>query len=163
MPHTRVTSDLVKGNTFRGDYDFGFWDILVWNDIKTIDGVQSLNFDETTSLDSVTAYTNQTMRSARYQAPRYTRSFYEPEALFSAYETDIEINRNLDGFVYDPERNVYVKKLDMKLEPVTYIYLTQVIIHNNRNRVIGVDGAADLSGMSRTVNLNHERVNVLTC
>ena len=154
VPHTRVASDLVRGKTFRGDYDFGFWDILVWNDIKTIDGVQSLNFDETTSLDSVTAYTNMTMRSARYQAPRYTRSFYEPEALFSAYETDIEINRNLDGFIYDPERNVYVKKLDMQLEPVTYIYLTQVILHNNRNRVIGVDGAADLSGLSRTVNLN---------
>lgn len=154
VPHTRVKSDLVKGRTFRGDYDFGFWDILVWNDIKTIDGVQSLNFDETTSLDSVTAYTNQTMRSARYQAPSYTRSFYEPEALFAAYDTDIEINRNLDGFVYDPERNVYVKKLDMELRPVTYIYLTQVILHNNRNRVRGVEGYANLSGMARTVNLN---------
>ncbi len=154
VPHTKVKADMVHGHSFRGSYEWGFWDILVWNDVRTTDGVQSLNFDEVTSLDSVIAYTNMTMHSARYQAPFYTRSFYEPEALFSAYDMGIEINKNLDGFEYDAERNVYVKRLDMVLVPVTYIYLTQVILHNNRNRVIGVDGSGNLSGMARMMNVN---------
>ena len=42
----------------------------------------------------------------------------------------------------------------MVLKPVTYIYLTQVILHNNHNKITGVDGSANLSGMARTMNLN---------
>ena len=154
VPHTNVYAATVVGNTFHGKYNWGFWDILVWNDVTTPDGVQSLNFDEQASLDYVTAYTNQSMSPARYQAPRYTRAFYQPEELFSAYEQGIEINRDLTGFEYDPVRNVYVKKLAMVLEPVTYIYLTQVILHHNNGRITAVDGNATLSGMARSANLN---------
>ena len=153
-PHTGVVSNTVKGNYFQERYDWGFWDLLVWNDIQTLDGVQSLVFNEQASLDSVTAYTNQSMRPARYHAPRYTQAFYEPEPLFTAYEQAIEINADLRGFTYDPQRQAYVRTLYMMLRPVTYIYLTQVIIHNNRGRVAGIDGAADLSGLARTTNLN---------
>ena len=153
-PHAYALSDKVYGNTFHGRYEWGFWDLLVWNDINPIDGVQSLNFDETTTLDQVTAYTNQSMRTTRYSAPRYTHAFYEPELLFAAYEQAIHIDPALDGFEYDEERNVYVKKLNMVLEPITYIYLTQVILHNNRGRIVSTDGSANLSGMARSVVLN---------
>lgn len=156
-PHTSVIENMVEGTHFQGRYNWGYWDILVWNQVQSIDGVQSLHFDETTSLDSVTAYTNPSMRSARYNAPRFTQAYYEPEPLFAAYEEDIDINRNLDGFVYDAERNVYVRTLNMVLMPVTYIYLTQVIIHHNRGRVSGIDGSADLSGMARSTTLNTRR------
>ena len=155
--HTSVLANTVEGNHFQGRYDWGFWDILVWNQITTLDGVQSLIFDEETTLDSVVAYTNQSMVPSRYHAPRYTHSFYEPEPLFSAYEQAIEINRNLDGFVYDPERDVYVKKLSMLLKPITYIYLTQVILHHNNGRIVGIDGSANLSGLARTTSLNTGR------
>ena len=131
--HTGVIANTVEGNHFLGRYDWGFWDILCWNDIQTLDGVQRLVFDETTSLDSVVSYTNQTMHPSRYQAPRYTHSFYEPELLFSAYEQAIEVNRDLRGFVWDPERNAYVRTLKTMLRPITYIYLTQVILHNNQD------------------------------
>lgn len=154
VPHTNVYAATIVGNTFHGKYNWGFWDILVWNDVTTPDGVQSLNFDEQTSLDYVTAYTNQSMSPARYQAPRYTRAFYQPEELFSAYEQGIEINRDLSGFVYDPINNVYIKKLNMVLEPITYIYLTEVILHNNNGRITAVDGNANLSGMARTAVVN---------
>lgn len=97
------------------------------------------------------------MHVARYQAPRYTHAFYSPEPLFSAYDQGIEINENLEGFVYDAERNVYVKKLDMLLLPVTYIYLTQVILHNNNGRIAAVHGEADLSGFARSTNVNTGR------
>ena len=42
----------------------------------------------------------------------------------------------------------------MLLEPITYIYLTQVILHHNRNTSIGIDGAADLSAMAKSTNVN---------
>ena len=153
-PHTGVIASTVSGRTFSARYDWGYWDILCWNEIYTMDGVQSLLFDENTSLDAVTAYTNPSMHPSRYSAPRYTRSFYEPEALFSAYETAIEVNEDLKGFEYDRERDVWVKQLNMVLTPVTYIYLTQIILHNNCGRVVGTDGIANLSGMARTTVLN---------
>jgi hypothetical protein len=153
--HTSVLSNSIKGNSFKGRYNWGFWDILVWNDVTTPDGVQSLNFDEQTTLDYVRAYTNPSMITSRYQEPRYTHSFYQPEDLFSAYEQGVDINRELRGFEYDPVNNEYVKRLNMVLEPVTYIYLTQVILHNNRNRIVGVDGTANLSGFGRTTVVNN--------
>ena len=153
--HTSVLSNSIKGNSFKGRYNWGFWDILVWNDVTTPDGVQSLNFDEQTTLDYVRAYTNPSMITSRYQEPRYTHSFYQPEDLFSAYEQGVDINRELRGFEYDPVNNEYVKRLNMVLEPVTYIYLTQVILHNNRNRIVGVDGTANLSGFGRTTVINN--------
>ena len=152
--HTSVVANTITGNSFYGKYSWGFWDILVWNDVNTIDGVQSLNFDEQTSLDYVLAYTNQTMVASRYEAPKYTRAFYEPEPLFSAYHQGIEIDRNLTGFEYDSVRNVYVKKLDMLLEPITYIYLTQVILHHNRGKIVGIDGSGMLSGFARSTVVN---------
>ena len=45
----------------------------------------------------------------------------------------------------------------MQMQPVTYIYLTQIILHNNRQHtriVTGIDGSGNLSGMARSVNLN---------
>ena len=45
----------------------------------------------------------------------------------------------------------------MELQPITYIYLTQLIIYNNRGRVTSVEGNGDFSGMARTANLNEKR------
>lgn len=153
-PHTVTYRHTISGRHLAAPFDWGFWDILAWNDIQTLDGVQSLLFDEQTSLDSVVAYTHQTMHSARYNAPRYTRAFYQPECLFSAYEEDIDINHNLEGFVYDDAAKVWRRTLNMVLRPITYIYLTQVIIHHNSGKIVGVDGSANLSGMARSTNLN---------
>ena len=152
--HTSVLANTIVGNTFNGQYSWGFWDILVWNDVNAIDGVQSLNFDEESSLNYVLAYTNQTMVPSRYESPKFTRAFYEPEPLFSAYDRGVEIDRDLTGFEYDPIRDVYIKKLDMVLEPITYIYLTQVILHHNRGKITGVDGSGKLSGMARSTVVN---------
>jgi len=156
-PHTTVSSEVIYTNSFHGKFAWGFWDILVWSDVRTVDDVQSLNFDESTTLDSVFAYTNPSMRSTRYTAPKYTNAFYQPEQLFSAYEQAVEINQNLDGFEFDPARNMWVKRLDMVLQPVTYIYLTQVILHNNNHRVTGTDGASNFSAMARYTNINTGR------
>ena len=94
------------------------------------------------------------MQPSRYHAPRYTRSFFAPEPLFSSYTQGIEIDPSLKDFEYDPVRNVYVRRLNMVLEPVTYIYLTQIILHHNNGRITAVDGSSNLSGMARSVVLN---------
>ena len=153
-PHTSVVRAYIEGTHFQGLYDWGFWDVLLWNDIKTKDGVQSIIIDESTTLDSVFAYTNQTMHASRYNAPRYTHSFNMPEPLFAAYEQGIDINENLEGFVFNEERGAWVRTLKMKLLPITYIYLPQVILHNNKGRITSIDGTADLSGMARSTNVN---------
>lgn len=153
-PHTSVLANVLYEPHFQGKFDWGYWDLLIWNEVSSPDGVVSIIFDERTSLDSVTAYTNPSMHVSRYQAPRYTNSFYAPEALFSAYDEAIEINEDLEGFVYDPVRDIYVKKLDMTMQPITYIYLTQIILHNNRGRITSADGNSNLSGMARSTNLN---------
>ena len=144
----------IEGHQFQGEYDWGYWDILVWNQTESPDGIVSLNFDETTSLDSVTAYTNPTMIASRYHAPKYTRAFNEPEALFSAYDRGMEINRSLDGFEYDAKRNVWVKELNMVLRPITYIYLVQLVLHNNKGRVSQEIGTGMFSGFARSTNVN---------
>jgi hypothetical protein len=152
--HTQVQKHKLYEPHFQGNFEWGYWDLLIWNEVKTLDGVQSLHFDESTSLDYVTAYTNPSMYPSRYQAPRYTTSFYYPEALFAAYDQAVEIDQDLEGFDYDEERNIYVKKLDMTLQPITFIYLMQVILHNNKGRIKSVDGNGNLSGMARTTTLN---------
>lgn len=155
--HTAPYKHYITGKTLSAQYDFGFWDILAWNEIHTSDGVQSVRIDETATYDYVTAYTGQTMMAARYNAPQYTRAFYQPEALFAGYESGIGINKNFDGFTFDEDRKIWVRKLNMTLQPVTYIYLPQIILHNNNrdHRIVtAIDGNANLSGMSRSVNLN---------
>ena len=154
VPHTNVEIDTLNGKTYHRFWDLGYWDMLLWNKIQTHDGVQSLIFDETSSLDSIIVSTNATMRSTRLNAPAFTHAFNAPELLFSAYKQGIEINENLDGCVYDAERGVWVRTDSMRLHPVTYIYLTQVILHNNKGRIGSIDGNADISGMARSANLN---------
>ena len=149
--HTQVESYHIEGHSYTGEFRYGYWDLLAWNEIGQ--AVQSVVIDETSSLDSVIASTNQTMNQARYN-PRYTHSFNQPEELFAGYEQNLNIDKNLEGFTYDSVRNVYVKQLNLLLEPRSYIYLTQIILHHNHGRVTGTSGISNLSGMARSTNLN---------
>ena len=149
--HTQVESYHIEGHSYTGEFRYGYWDLLAWHEIGQ--AVQSVVIDETSSLDSVIASTNQTMNQARYN-PRYTHSFNQPEELFAGYEQNLNIDKNLEGFTYDSVRNVYVKQLNLLLEPRSYIYLTQIILHHNHGRVTGTSGISNLSGMARSTNLN---------
>ena len=156
-PHSAPLKHRIEGLTLHTMFDFGYWDLLSWNDIQTPDGVQSVRIDESSTYEYVTASTGNTMNPARYNAPAYTRSFYQPEELFSCYEQAVSVKRDLEGFVFDEKRGVWVKKLEMELQPLTYIYLPQLILHHNHRNgriITAVDGNSDLSGMARTVNMN---------
>ena len=154
QPHKTVERFVVEGKKFRTRYNFGYYDILAWSRVHAADMVQSLVFDES-SLDSVVAYTNASTMASRYQAPIYNRSFNQPDELFSAYEQNIHISDKLSDYDhYDPETRTYYKKMHMHLLPVTYIYLTQVRLHNNNGKVTNAVGDANLTGMARGVTLN---------
>lgn len=152
--HTTVyKNDGWSGTYFRAAYEFGFWDILVWNENTA--PVQGLIIDEDTNPDAVRGYTN----NVGFSATRTTEStVYQPEALFAGYLADIEINPNYDGFeeryIEGENRKVWYRKTDISLKPCTYIYLTQLILRNNNGRIAAVDGSARLSGMARSVCLN---------
>lgn len=153
-PHASVEKDFVRGNKYTAQYRYGYYDLAVWNEIMTVDGVQSIVLDETTSLDSIIAYTNSTNSKTRYQAPQHNYSYWQPDELFSAYAKNIYISENEEDYDrYDPVNNTYYKYVDLELRPIVFIYLTQVIIHNNRHRVAGTDGEANLSGMAYSTNI----------
>lgn len=152
--HTTVQKDNVSGTSFRAEYRYGYYDMLIWNDIETPDGVQSIIVDES-DIDSTYAYTNSNQNMAITRSEQFPHAFNQPEFLYSAYEQNVFISSDPEDYDwYDEVNKVYYKKLDMILEPLTYIYLTQIVLHNNRGRISEVDGRSGLSGLSRTVNVN---------
>lgn len=171
VPHTTMEPfELINTNHFAAEFQFGFYDILVWNRVTTPDGVQSVVFDEQTTLDSVMVFTNNAQVRTRYDrdfhnspaapkyawgSPNYNYAFFEPEEVFSAYSRDVYISPNKEDYDwYDEEKHIYYKHLEMMLYPLTYIYLTQVRLHHNNGRIDGVDGNANISGMARGACVN---------
>lgn len=160
-PHTSVLKDQVEGTRFRSKYQYGYYDILVFNDVNTIDGVQSLHLDEETSLEYITAYTNQspnhTIAPQMYSNETRTRqgySFYQPEFLFAGNYDDLHVSNDPADYDYFiEESNTWYKRVPLDLTPVTYIYLTQVILHRAARKVENVGGDGSLSGMAQSTNL----------
>ena len=77
--HEAPYKNLIQSKQLTANYDFGFWDILAWNDIQTADGIQSVRIDESSTYEYVTANTGQTMFPSKYNSPQFTNSFYQPE------------------------------------------------------------------------------------
>lgn len=74
-----------------------------------------------------------------------------PDGLFSLYDKDQVITDNLDDYEYIDGK--YVLRIEGELDPLTYIYLFQIRLLNNDDRVIGSAGGAALTGMSQGVDL----------
>lgn len=152
--HTVVyKEDGWSGKYYRASYEFGFWDILLWN--ENMASVQGLIIDERTNPDAVTGYTNPVGYTSTKNSSRIV---YQPEELFAGYLADMEINHNYDGFerryLEGYETEVWYRKTDIDIKPCTYIYLTQLVLRHNNGKIAGVDGTARLSGMARSVCLN---------
>lgn len=153
--HTNVLRDQIHGNRFVSTYNFGYYDILVYNQVQPRDQVQNVQIDEETTLDSITVYTNASTHGSRYQAPQRLYSYNQPEELFSAEAPKVYISKNIEDYdYYDEIEDVYYKYIDMTLYPVVYIYLTQVIIHHNYGKVVSIDGNANLSNFAYATCLN---------
>ena len=119
--HYSPNEHQIEGRRLKARYNFGYYDILAWNEVQTIDGIQSLHFDESTTYEYITCYTNAGMTPARH-SPKHQYAYYQPEFLFGGYYEDLYVSRNpadYDG--YDAERNIYYKNARMQLLPRTYI------------------------------------------
>lgn len=74
-----------------------------------------------------------------------------PDGLFSLYDKDQVITDNLDDYVFEDGK--YILKIEGSLDPHTFIYLFQIKLTDNAQRVIGSMGGAALTGMSQGVDL----------
>ncbi|MCR5827380.1 MAG: DUF5119 domain-containing protein [Bacteroidales bacterium] len=74
-----------------------------------------------------------------------------PDGLFALYDRDRVITDNPDDYVY--RNGKYVLLIEGTLNPLTYIYLIQVNLLNNYDRVAGSMGGAAITGMAGGVDL----------
>lgn len=160
-PHTEVDAFTINDTHFRRYYNFGYYDMLIWSNIDSEDGTQTVVIDEE-DLDEVTATTTgqrgMTSLSTRADEAPVTGLYNQPEIFYSTYPRDIYISRNFSDYDYfDEVEQVWVKKINATLRPLVYIYLVQIIIYNNDGKVAGVNGNNAISGFasSSSVNTGH--------
>lgn len=156
VPHTTVDAFTIYSNRFQRTYEFGYYDMLIYSNIDTKNHTQVVkviedDLDETVGTTTVT----RAMKINRTDENLYAL-FNQPEIYYSAYPRDIYISRNFDDYdYYDEEEGTWVKHINCTLEPLVYIYLVQVILHNNiDNRVLDTNGDCAISAMAARTNVN---------
>lgn len=166
VAHTWAGRDAftIYGNRFRRYYNFGYYDMLIWSNIDSDDGTQTVVINES-DVDNVVATTTGTRGMTRIAAAATQVAdtaaivglYNQPEIFYSAYPRDIYISRLKEDYdYYDSISNVYVKRLNASLYPIVYIYLVQIIIYNNEDgRVRGVSGNNAISSLASTTSVNN--------
>ena len=160
--HKTVDGFSTKQTKFRRYFQFGYYDILIYNDIESKDGTQALVMHE--SLDSVIATTTGIRGISRTILDKLNTSnansssaiglLNQPEIFYEAYPQNIFISNDLNDYEYDPVEDIYIKHIEAKLRPLVYIYLVQFILYNNdEGKIVGVNGNAALSSMASSTNL----------
>lgn len=74
-----------------------------------------------------------------------------PDDLFTLYDRNRFISDNLEDYEYIDGR--YVLRIEGRLSPATYIYLFQLNLVHNGERVTGSEGGAALTGLAAGVDL----------
>ena len=74
-----------------------------------------------------------------------------PDEIFSMY-ADVTISDKLEDYVYVPEENIYLLRINAELEPRVFIYLVQVELLNNKGRIKS-SGIFTVSGLAKSVDL----------
>lgn len=156
VPHTNVDAFTIYTNRFRRTYEFGYYDMLIWSNIDSKDHTQVVrvlenDLDETIGTTSVT----RAMKISRTDQSLYAL-YNQPEIYYSAYPRDIYISREFGDYDYfDEKEGVWVKHIDCVLEPLVYIYLVQVVVHNNQDgRIKGTNGDCAITAMAARTNVN---------
>ena len=175
-PHTNVDGFTIFGNRFRRSYQFGYYDMLIWSNIDSEDGSQVLKVDESL-IDSVTATTSVSRGLTRLFASEtegstesdqegssstnaVTGLYNQPEIFYSAYPRDIYISHDMHDYdYYDEVEHCWVKHINCVLNPLSFIYLVQVIFIHNDGRVVGTSGNAALTAFASGTNVNTGHTN----
>ena len=157
-PHSADNVDgfTVFGTSFRRNYQFGYYDMLIWSNIDSPDGTQVLVVNDS-RVDEVTATTTATRGLSRDPENReqVTGLFNQPEIFYSTYPCDIFISHNFEDYDYfDEVEQCWVKHLKSELQPLVYIYLVQIVLHNNDGRITGTSGDAAVSAFAASTSVN---------
>lgn len=164
--HTSVDAFTIYKTSFRKTYEFGYYDMLIWSNIDSKDQSQTVVIDES-DLNNVTASTTVTRGITLSRSPdeQYVNAlFNQPEIFYSAYPRDIHISRNKEDYDhFDEEQQSWVKYINCNLEPIVYIYLVQIVLHNNDGRVKGINGNCALSALASGTSVNTGRTNNIPC
>lgn len=163
-PHEKDKYDMNTyfSTTFRDRFSFGYYDMLIYSNIESPTQEQVVVIDYTSDLDNVTASTTTRSRSIGFPAMTSrgeTNTHYnQPEIFYAAYSKNIFISRDTADYDYvDPVTGYWVKKLNARLMPRVYIYLVQVVLHNNKGRVLRTAGSCGVNALSigTSVNTGH--------
>ena len=166
QPHTTSAMDgfTIFGRHFRRTYMFGYYDMLFWSNIDSPTQTQVLTINES-DINEVTATTTVTRGLLNdASATSVTGLYNQPEIFYSAYERDIQISRNKEDYDYfDEEEGVWVKQINTTLNPLVYIYMVQIILHNNDGRITGITGDAAVSAFANGTSVNTGHTNNSPC
>lgn len=156
----------VTGTHHTDRFETGYYDMLAWSETEPLSGIYSLHFEEPDLDSPVTAYTNPAGMTGVTRGKEDEEAIhYQPDELFAGMVSNVHISEDPADYDYRDEQGVYHKRIALDLRPATYIYLTQVVLHNNQKRIALVDGNAALTGMARTTDVNtqvagHDAVSV---
>ncbi len=142
---------------------YGTYDLLFHNNDSEV-----LLFRTAEGSDEIESYTRVFSRGLRESAPVLTPTQKEavrsdvkgpeeepvalmPDGLFSLFDEKHVITDNLSE--YDFIDGKYVIRIEGELIPRTFIYLIQVHLLNNGDRVVGSPSGAALTGVAESVNL----------
>lgn len=173
VPHTEVDAFTIFEPRFRRYYNFGYYDLLLWSNIDSENGSQTVEIDES-NLDQVHASTTKTRGMTRVSSvepvsegisllqgiptdsiDKVVGLFNQPEVFYATYPQDIFISHSYDDYDYfDEQEQVWVKKVNATLTPLVYIYLVQVIIKNNNGKIKGCSGENAISNISAGTSVN---------
>ncbi len=141
--------ETVNATTFRHSFPKGTNGLLVWSNVSTSQGVQSLEInDEQPAVVEATSATAGKNKTGDLVS-------YAPDIFYQGSIRDILITgQSTDYDYYDNGLKEWVKHLDVELTPMVDIYLTQIIIFNNNNRIYALNGDAVISNFARSVCVN---------
>ena len=149
----------IAGNSIRVSLAYGTYHLLAYNndfqDIRIDDGKRTRKNSSTTkvSTHSVIAYTDRDPYAMLTDSLSQVLTVNQmPDQLFSAYATNVVVSDRLDDYVFIPEENIYLLRLNATLQPRVFIYLVQVELLHNNGRVTG-SGALTVDGLAESVDL----------
>ena len=144
--------------SFRKYFKFGYYNLLFWSDVDFKGESPNVQIDESNP-NNVIAYTNGSKGfNGRSENDDAIIGLHDqPEMMYGAYPKDVHISENLNDYEYDAENNVYIKHIEAILKPLVYMYLVQIVLHNNESIVQDVDGNAAITSLARgtIVNTGH--------
>lgn len=147
----------VAESSIRVSLAYGTYHLLAYSndfqDIRIADGKRSTKNPSKVVANSVVAYTDRDRYAMLTDSLSKVLTVNQmPDQIFSAYVTDVVVSDRLDDYIFIPEENIYLLRLNATLQPRVFIYLIQVeLLHNNGR--INNSGALTVDGLAESVDL----------